>query len=156
MGNACKGSVAAGASCSINIEFKPKSSGSFTGLITILDSASSKPQFVELQGSATVLKASPGSLNFGSEKVGTKSPPQTVTVTNEGSAAVQLSSIYVGGKDKNDFLETNNCSTLQAGASCQASVTFDPTTAGSRGGDLYIVPKGTVSPAPVALSGTGT
>jgi hypothetical protein len=158
MGSTCKVSIAVGASCSISVVFKPKSAGHFTGLITIADSASTKPQFIELQGSATVLKLSPGSLNFGDQKVGTRSAPQAVTVTNEGSTAVQFGSVYVGGKNKKDFSEANSCtgSPLQPGASCQVAVTFDPTASGARSGDLYVLPKSTVSPVPVALSGTGT
>jgi len=47
----CGGSVRTGASCNINVLFKPPHSGSYTGLITLIDSASSKPQFIELSGS---------------------------------------------------------------------------------------------------------
>jgi hypothetical protein len=47
----CGSSVPAGASCNIIVLFKPKSRGTHKGLITLIDSASSKPQFIELLGS---------------------------------------------------------------------------------------------------------
>jgi hypothetical protein len=47
----CSPSVRAGASCNISVSFNPPRSGSYTGLITLVDSASSKPQFIQLSGS---------------------------------------------------------------------------------------------------------
>jgi FG-GAP-like repeat/Abnormal spindle-like microcephaly-assoc'd, ASPM-SPD-2-Hydin len=157
MGSACGKTVAAGASCSISAEFEPKSAGNFTGLITIADSASSKPQFVELTGSATAVKLAPSSLSFGSQTVGTAGTPQVVTATNEGSAAVTFASIGLAGQK--NFSESDDCSgqTIQPGASCTASVTFDPAKTGTISGYLYFnLPTGSVSPAPVVLFGTGT
>jgi hypothetical protein len=157
--NSCGDSVAAGAQCSISALFQPSAASSYTGLITIVDSASSRPQFIELVGTATLLRVSPSSLNFGGQRVGTKSKTQIVTATNAGSTAVQVSAVSVGGHDLNDFSETNTCTaqTLQPGANCIASVTFDPTRTGSRSAGLYfILSVGSISPAPVNLSGNGT
>ena len=47
----CGNSVRAGASCNLSVLFNPPSDGTYTGLITLVDSASSKPQFIELSGS---------------------------------------------------------------------------------------------------------
>jgi hypothetical protein len=158
MKTTCGSALAAGATCSLSVQFKPKVQGTPTGLITIVDSASSKPQFVELLGSATVVKLSPTSLAFGTQKVGTKSPPQTVTATNEGKTAITFSSVGVGGKDYNDFSASGNCTghSIQPGAGCTMSVTFAPTQGGARSAALYFtLPSGSVSPAPATLSGTG-
>jgi FG-GAP-like repeat len=48
--SACGNSIRAGASCDITVLFKPEKAGTYTGLITLRDSASSKPQFIELSG----------------------------------------------------------------------------------------------------------
>jgi hypothetical protein len=154
----CGRTVPAGESCTISAVFRPRSPGAHTGLITLIDSASSKPQEVELTGSGTIIKVSPTNLSFGSQKVGTKSAAQIVTVTNEGSNEIAYASIGVGGSDGKDFSETNNCTGgfIQPGDACTVSVTFAPTKTGRRSGALYIAPKGTVSPQPVALTGTGT
>jgi hypothetical protein len=48
----CGKSLRAGASCDISVLFKPKGAGTYTGLITLTDSASSKPQYIELSGAS--------------------------------------------------------------------------------------------------------
>jgi len=158
--NTCGKSVAAGAKCTISALFQPTTTGSLTGLITLNDSASSKPQYIELLGAGTAIKLSPNSLNFGSQKVGTKSPPQTVTATNEGSTAVQFNSVSLIGTNWKDFSQTNTCTAqaLQPGASCTVSVTFDPTQIGARSASLNFTQKNqpAASPQPAALTGTGT
>jgi archaellum component FlaF (FlaF/FlaG flagellin family) len=159
MSDTCGRSVASGSSCSISAVFKPKSAGNFTGLITIIDSASSKPQFVELAGSATAVKVAPAALRFGDQKVGTASSAQTVTATNEGSTAITFSSVGLGRTAEKNFTATENCTghAIQPGASCSASVTFDPTQTGAVSGELFFtLPTSSISPAPVVLSGTGT
>jgi hypothetical protein len=159
MSNTCGQSVASGQSCSISAWFKSESAGTFAGLVTIRDSASSKPQFIELTGSATVIKLSPTNLKFGDQSEGTKSAPKTVTATNQGTAPIRFSSVGLGQQAEKNFSVTETCTghVIQPGASCSASVTFAPTKKGSLGGDLdFTLPAGAVSPAPLALSGTGT
>jgi hypothetical protein len=158
MSHTCGNSLAVGASCGVSVIFEPKTAGTHTGTVTISDSASSKPQFIDFSGRGTVLALSPGSLRFGAGKVGTKSAPQIVTATNNGNAAISLSSVGMGGTDKGDFSETNNCTAhaIEPGGSCEASVTFDPTKKGPRSAALYFnLPTGSLSPLPVALTGTG-
>jgi len=156
--NTCGGSVAAGAKCKINTVFQPRSAGSHTGLITILDSASSKPQIIEVSGSGTVIKVAPSSLKFGNQKVGTTSAPQVITATNEGSKPLLFNSPYIAGKDKNDFPWTDACTgrTIQPGGNCTATVMFSPIKTGARSATLNFVIQGTTNPAPVTLSGSGT
>jgi hypothetical protein len=127
--NTCGDSLAAGASCSISTTFSPTSSGPYSGLIKLVDSASSKPQYVEVFGSATALNLIPASINFGDQKVGTKSSQQKITITNESSSTVtfKANGVGIGGADAQDFSETENCGTqLGPGASCSMMVTFAP------------------------------
>ncbi len=49
----CGTSVAAGAKCSISVTFSPTQKGAKQGTITIIDSASSKPQVIEVLGTGT-------------------------------------------------------------------------------------------------------
>jgi hypothetical protein len=62
-----------------------------------------------LNGAGTVITVSPTQLNFGSQKVGTKSTPQNVTVTNTGTTTVSVSSVKVTGNESRDFPQTNTC-----------------------------------------------
>src|SRR5258706_1196918 len=101
--NTCGKSVAAGGKCTISALFQPTTTGSLTGLVRWIDGASMKPQYIELLGAGTAIKVSPGSLNFGSQKVGTKSLPQTVTAANEGSTPVQFSTVSLIRTNWKDF-----------------------------------------------------
>jgi hypothetical protein len=53
MTSTCGTSVAAGANCTISVTFSPKTKGPKSGTISINDSASSKPQVIELSGTGT-------------------------------------------------------------------------------------------------------
>ena len=103
-------------------------------------------------GSSATLSASPSSLTFGSQTVGTASATQAVTVTNTGTAAATVSGVAATG----DFSQTNTCgSSIAAGASCTVTVKFTPTAAGTRTGSVSVTSNATNSPLTVALTGTG-
>jgi hypothetical protein len=51
--NGCGASLAAGATCMINVTFTPASSGSFTAVLSVADNASGSPQTVTLNGTGT-------------------------------------------------------------------------------------------------------
>lgn len=99
---------------------------------------------------------SPTSLDFGSVVVGSPSAAQTVTLTNRGAVALNISGIVVSG----DFalVGTTTCpsgGTVVAGASCVIDVTFAPTATGNRTGAITITDDAPGSPRVVSLSGTG-
>ncbi|HVI09741.1 MAG TPA: FG-GAP-like repeat-containing protein [Candidatus Binatia bacterium] len=151
----CGKSVAPGATCDLGITFVPTAQGSTTGLMTLIDSASSRPQVIELFGMGTVMAVAPQSLSFGNQKVGTKSPPQQVVVTNQGSGAVTISGIKFMDA-RNNYHQGNNCpAQLNAGASCMIGVTFDPKNTGPQNGMLYIDDNGGGGRQGISLSGTG-
>jgi hypothetical protein len=98
---------------------------------------------------------SPIALNFGFHKVGSTSASRTIEVTNEQPVALSITSIQTTG----DFKQTNNCplapATLAAGVSCSVNVTFSPTVAGARTGQLNVSDRAVTSPQTAALSGAG-
>ncbi|HVI06849.1 MAG TPA: FG-GAP-like repeat-containing protein [Candidatus Binatia bacterium] len=53
MTTTCSKAVAAGAHCTISVAFSPKTKGKQNGTVTIVDSASSKPQVIAMQGTGT-------------------------------------------------------------------------------------------------------
>ena len=155
--NNCGTSLAAGATCTVNVTFAPTAAGSATGTLSVNSSAPGSPLTVALSGTGTAtslpLTASPTSESFGSVAVGSTSTAQAVTVSNPGTAAASMSSVGVTGP----FTEANNCGTsLAAGATCTVNVTFAPTAAGSATGTLSVNSSAPGSPLTVALSGTGT
>jgi hypothetical protein len=69
----------------------------------------------------------PVDLAFGSEPVGQTSPPQTASLTNDGTSALTGVTINVSGTNASDFAQTNNCGTsLAPNKTCQIQVTFTP------------------------------
>ena len=156
--NTCSGSLAPGAQCSITAEFTAQVIGAVSGGITINDSASSKPQFVELIGIGTELAVSASELKFPAQNVGTKSLPRQVHLTNTGTKNMGFTHfIYIDGGDASfDFTQTNDCgSFLAPKASCTVTVTFGPLHAGIRDSILYLNDDGGDSPQTVRVLGTG-
>jgi hypothetical protein len=103
-------------------------------------------------GPASALTASPASLSFGNQAVGSTSSARAVTVSNPNAAAVSISQLAVSGS----FRQTSTCgASVPAHGSCTVSITFDPTAAGAAGGSLTVASNAPGSPLTVALSGTG-
>jgi parallel beta-helix repeat protein len=153
--NNCGSSLAAGASCSINVSFSPATNGNLTGNLTLHDTASNNPQSVALAGTGGAPAASltPTSLDFGAQAVGVTSAAQMITLSNTGDDLMGVAGITSSG----DFAQTNTCgTTLAAGASCSISVTFTPTAVGTRSGSVTVADNASGSPQSVALTGTGT
>jgi len=153
----CGKSVGPGAHCYVRVTFSPTTQGTKAGTVSISDGASSKPQVIEVSGAGTVVTFSPSSLIFGSQKIGTGSPPQPVQLTNTGNVPISITKMTLHGLDPLDFSESSNCpSSLNAGASCSISITFAPTRTGARSSILYVTDTGGGSPQTVSMSGTAT
>jgi Abnormal spindle-like microcephaly-assoc'd, ASPM-SPD-2-Hydin/Beta-propeller repeat len=156
--NNCPTSLAAAASCTINVGFQPTVPGTQKGTVTVTDSATT-PLTISLTGSATVMSFSPSSLSFGTQKKGTSSQPQTVTVKNTGAVAVKIGKISITGSRVTSFSQTNTCpispATLAAGTTCTASVTFTPQLVGALTANLTFADSGGGNVQNVPLSGTG-
>jgi hypothetical protein len=97
-----------------------------------------------------LLQVTPATLSFANQLVGTMSQTQSVTVTNNSTASVAVTSVTASG----DFAAQNNCGTSVApAASCTVGVTFGPTAVGTRTGGLTITADSVYE---IGLSGTGT
>jgi hypothetical protein len=151
-------SVAASATCTINVTFTPTASGISQGSVVIVDSATGSPQVIRLLGtginaSAAAIGFSNVSLNFGNQTTSTTSSAQTITVTNPGGATLTITAIAATG----DFAASGGCVTsLSAGATCTMTVTFAPTVTGARRGTVVVTDNASGSPQVVELFGNGT
>jgi hypothetical protein len=155
--NNCPSSLTVGSSCQISVKFEPTVKGPAKGKLSVQDDAEGSPQTVALSGTATVVKLSVFGVNFGDQKVGTKSAPVPIQLTNEGKTVLSISQIKIVGADAADFAESNNCgSSVPAGGSCTIKVRFQPQARGQRAANLEIADDGGGSPQKVGLSGTGT
>src|SRR6185369_12572896 len=104
------------------------------------------------------VQISPASVSFTAQNVGATSAIQTISVTNNGTNVLALTSISLGGTNPGDFFQSNNCpigGNLGISSSCTISVTFTPITAGARSATISLVDNAADSPQSVALSGNG-
>jgi hypothetical protein len=153
--NTCGSSLSAGGKCTISVVFKPTTDGTQNGKLTVTDSSGA--QSVTITGTATPLKFTPASVNFGTVKVGTTSTGKSVTVANVGTTTLTITSVAIGGTNPGDFAITGNTcgSSLTAGATCKITVIFTPTATGTRSGNVTIKDSDPVSSQKILLSGTG-
>ncbi len=118
------------------------------------NSAGNADSFVMKIGpeSAPAVTFRPTSLQFALQAVGTTSAAQNVVLQNMGSSPLLISAITTTP----DFSQTNNCGSSVAAGSCTLSVSFVPTTAGTRTGSITIQDDAAGSPHVIALTGIGS
>jgi hypothetical protein len=152
--NNCPASLSPGQSCDLQVSYVPHSIGALTGAITLSSNAVGSPHIVNLSGTGFApVRSSPASLDFGSVGVNTTSSAKRITLTNNQSSPVSISSISVSG----DYSQTNNClSSLASGSSCEISVLFKPTVAAIVPGAVNVTTDAPLGTRPIALVGTGT
>jgi hypothetical protein len=157
--NTCGSAVAASANCSIDGTFTPSATGARNAIVTITDDAADSPQTISLSGTgqlAPTATLSANSLTFTAQLIGSISSAQSVTLTNNGNAALSITSIALTGMNAGDFAETDTCGTsVAASANCTIDVTFTPTAADSRDAYVTITDSASGSPHSITLHGTG-
>ncbi len=160
--NNCGASLAAGASCTINVFFIAEGVGVSAGTVVIVDNNDNVPgisQTVNLSGTGVTeptASISPGSMTFGSQLVGTGSATQAITLGNAANAAqLAITSTAASG----DFSAINDCGgSVAGGTTCTINVTFTPTAEGQRTGTLTVTDNNngvTGSTQTVSLTGSG-
>jgi hypothetical protein len=128
------------------------------GTVSITDNAVDSPQAVTLTGTGTapIAALSPLSVSFTSQVVGSPSTPQSLKLSNTGSAALSVSGATLTGGASGDFALQNQCGgSLAPGANCNMSVTFTPTAAGTRVATLSIGTNASGDPQSVPITGVG-
>ena len=151
--------ISAGQSSAMGLTFHPTASGAVTGSVTLTSNDPANPTTtISLNGTGTTsatgqLQANATSLSFGNVSTGSSST-QHVTLTNTGTAAVQISSITATGVG----FSTNGITfpwTLNPSATATLNVVFAPTVAGSVTGNIKVNSDASGSPLTITLSGTG-
>lgn len=156
--NNCGTSVAAGASCTITVSFKPTSTGSKVATLSVAAAGGAATKSVTLSGTGvrSAFSVSPTALSFGNVARNTTSTAKAVRITNTGSVVLPISSIVLAGTNPGQFARTSNCPARVAiGGSCTVSVVFKPAWTGAKSATLQVTPGGGAALKSVALSGTG-
>ena len=155
----CRPSLQAGQRCAINVTFTPQAAQIYSQTLTVTDGDPSSPQVIQMTGTGTAaakLDLSLEFLGFGNQIYQTTSAPQDVTATNNGTVPVLISGVSIGGADPNDFAQTNNCgSEVDAGDTCQFTLTFTPQALKNRTAQLDIQDNTSLGETTMALGGAG-
>ena len=161
--------LGAGLKCVYTVTFTPSTETAESGTLSIAvaQDPNGGPPAVTLIGTGvTPLRVTPASINFGTVASGHSSTNRTVTVTNNGGAAVALSEgITIITGNSGDFAVTggvtNPCpvpsgSLAGNGASCTYALKFTPSIDGAESATLGVSAAGdAASPHNVSLTGTG-
>jgi hypothetical protein len=150
--------------CEIALYFVPKAVGARTASVVVTDNAgnvTNATQTIAVTGTATgaaQISFSKTALTFTTQKAGSISAGQSITVTNTGNATLTVSSAALGGSNPGDFMEFNGCSSVAAGDSCELVVFFMPTATGARSATVVFTDNAngvTNATQTITLSGTG-
>ncbi len=160
LASGCVQTLNPGGSCSVRVTFAPTAAGTRTGAVTITDTTAASPHSFTLTGTglaaADTITITPATLDFADQAVGqTTSRPQTITVTNTGTANVTFDRIVESGDYR---ISSTSCTTLSVRtppATCTINVVFTPTATGARTGAITLTDNATGSPQTVSLTGNG-
>jgi hypothetical protein len=153
-GNCIGPAIAVGATCAVQVEFQPTTTGTRTGVLTIYGNVAGGQATAALTGvgttAATVL-LDPITLSFTSTNVGATSAQQFITISNTGGLTATLQSPVVTG----DFIiSANTCtSSLASNVGCTVGIEFQPTASGTVSGSFSITDS--VGTQTASLTGVG-
>jgi hypothetical protein len=148
--------VSAGATCTLQVAFKPIQSGSRTGQLTIGANVPGGQLTVSLGGTGIapgVFSFNPAQWTFPSVTAGQSSTAQPVIITNSGGSTLSGINLSVSLPF---HLTANNCpASLDAGDYCTVEIVFSPTANGEIGGDLTVSSTSLTGVFTVPLNGLG-
>jgi hypothetical protein len=158
---ACGSTLAAGASCLVDVTFSPTQAGSASGSLNLVSNAQGSPIVVSLSGNAVQAEGSlvaATSANFGSVQVGGSASRQ-FTFTNTGTSAATGVRAVLNPASGLSFT-ANTCGTqaspvtVEAGQSCSMTVSWVPSSNGVLSASLSVESSAANSPSTLALTGT--
>ena len=148
-------SLESGSGCEVSLRFLPSTTGPRVGSLTVRHDGFEDTTRIELTGLgiAPETRLSVTSVIYESQLVGTESGPEEITLSNTGTASLELSGIALSG----EFKQSNDCtSSIPVDGSCKVNISFIPRTSGDRTGSLAVIEDLPGGSKQVSLSGRGT
>ncbi len=129
-GAVCTGTLAATASCFVQVAFAPTGTGERTGALTVVTSGGTMTAALTGSGEGDPgLGIDPTGVVF-SNVPGSTATQQTVVLTNTGTASLTVGAVSASDSS---FTVSSGCTTLAPGAVCSVVVIFTPQTATTAG-----------------------
>lgn len=159
---AANGSVTGGSSCVVDVIFKPTAAGARSASVAIAHNATGGSTAIALNGTGKataepMIALDATEVDLGAQPIATTSAPKTVTLTNAGDAALNLSSLAVSGTDFGDFILGGTCtggSTVAVRGTCTITVAMKPDVQGAKTATLTIASNATGGAVTLPLRGT--
>jgi hypothetical protein len=147
--------LAAGQSLSLNVSFAPATTGSATGSLSFVSSATNSPTTISLSGNGVQPQISviPASVSFGNVTLGVTNT-QTLAISNPGTANLSVTQASLVGTGFG-FSGLTVPLSVPPGGSSTFTVSFTPGSASSLSGNLTLLNNTPNSPLVVALAGIG-
>ena len=148
-----------GSSTTVEVGFSPSSGGPSSADLTINDDATGTPHVVRITGTgaAPAVGLSPATVSFGDQILSTSSGLFGATLTNSGSAILNVTNVTLAGAHPGDFAFNGGGLpiSLAPGGSRNISLTFTPQTIGGRSATLLFTSNASGSPHTLPLTGNG-
>ncbi len=130
----CVTQLAAGAVCTISVQFAPTQVGVLNGTLTIADAL--RTQTVAMSGTGLappVFSVTPANLTFTNQQPGVASAAQALTITNNGGAPMANVGFQITGTAAASYsVASTTCGALlSSGSSCTAQIVFTPNGTGA-------------------------
>ena len=147
--------IAPGDTQPFTVSFTPPTENPFTGTFTITSDDPVTPSLqVGASGNGVLghVAIAPGSVNFNTQRRGTTSAPQTVTITNTGTDTLNITSATL---PSGPFAGALGPTSLAPNAFVQFQVTFTPAVDGPASATLSVVSDAPTSPDTIGVTGIG-
>jgi MYXO-CTERM domain-containing protein len=149
-----------GQSCEVRVEFLPATAGTKQAELRAV-STGNGPLGLPLRGSFSAASLSPrldvaAAASFDATRVGSRSNPVEVLLSNTSGFPVQVTGMAVSGPFA---IVSSSCSAvpfaLPPSSGCRVSLAFQPTAEGAASGTLEVTTDVSATPVSTALSGQG-
>ncbi|WP_234030504.1 choice-of-anchor D domain-containing protein [Undibacterium sp. 14-3-2] len=142
----CAGTLAVATSCNVPLLFAPTAAGNISA--TLLIRSNAPDLSVSISGSGTTaavarpVLSDTAAIAFADTQVGQQTSAHRTTLSNNGNAALKITSLVIGGSHTGDFALAGSCvtgATVSPGGNCSIDSSFKPTATGIRNADLLLV-----------------
>jgi hypothetical protein len=154
----CQDTLVPGAACTFEVSFAPGSPGTKFATASVTSDALNSPATVSLSGRGVQpeLSLAPAEHDFGSPTLGSPTASTDFTVTNTGTADLDVTDVALGGDNASSFEITADPCTAPAivpGGTCTVAVRFLADAPGEATAQLVVTSDAPGSPHSADLAG---
>lgn len=146
------------AGCEVRLTFQPRAPGDRSSFLRFESNDRTGPGLtLEAMAVAPQLGLAPSAVSFGVVALQAGPESREVTLSNLGSATLELRRIHIDGSAAHDFSRSRRCpsSTLEPGEACSFELRFEPSVSGPRRATLVVDSDALGGPGRLEIEGVG-